>query len=156
MAEQLSLDLPTRPSVERGDYYVSDANAAVLAAIDNHESWPNLRLAVVGPEGSGKSHLAGVFVADVGGRVVNAADVSGDIPDLAVGPIAIDNADQVRDETAFFHLLNMTAANGHPVLLTAKTENPDLTMDDGAKMKEKKNPKSTNSNFVHLGSAEKS
>ena len=121
MAEQLSLDLPTRASHGRGDFYVSPANAAVLATLDDPTKWHVNKLAIVGPEGSGKSHLAAVFAAQSGGKLIGPKDLTDDVPGLAQGPLAIDDADRFSDENALFHLINLMAERGFPLLLTARS-----------------------------------
>ena len=60
---QLPLELPFRQLAGRDDFIVSDCNVLALASIDQ---WPNWRgsyraLNIVGPSGSGKSHLAAIW-----------------------------------------------------------------------------------------------
>ena len=70
---QLSFDLPLRAATGRDAFFVSPANETALAAIDAWRGWPDGRLAVVGPESSGKSHLARVWADLASARVVDAA-----------------------------------------------------------------------------------
>ena len=61
--KQLPLELPFRQLAGRDDFIVSDCNVLALASIDQ---WPNWRgnyraLNIVGPSGSGKSHLAAIW-----------------------------------------------------------------------------------------------
>ena len=53
MAEQLTFDLAVRPSLGRGDFFVSEANALALVRLDAVEGWPLKKLVLVGPEGAG-------------------------------------------------------------------------------------------------------
>lgn len=54
MSEQLTFDLPTRPALERGDFFIANSNALALAMIEDCENWPQNKHLLVGPKGSGK------------------------------------------------------------------------------------------------------
>ncbi len=122
MAEQLTFDLPTRDSRDRGDYFVSDANALALARLDDPATWPNRKLVLVGPEGAGKTHLAHVWADATGAELITPAELPHlDIPGIA-RPVALDDADGLTDaqEEALFHLHNHLGATALPFLLTAR------------------------------------
>ena len=53
-AEQLVLDLPTRPALGRAASSSSPANRLALALVDSWPAWPGGRLAVTGPRGCGQ------------------------------------------------------------------------------------------------------
>ena len=57
-ARQLTLDLGHAESFARDDFLAGPSNAAALATIERWPDWPAPVLSLVGPEGSGKSHLA--------------------------------------------------------------------------------------------------
>lgn len=122
-ARQLVLDLPVRPALGREDFFVSPANALVVAMVDRWPDWPVRRLAVVGPPGAGKTHLAHVWSARSGAKILPAAALAG----LALGEVAPDAALAVEDadgaggrgaaaEEALFHLCNRLAAQGSLLL----------------------------------------
>ncbi|MGX0975164.1 chromosomal replication initiation ATPase DnaA [Roseovarius sp. MBR-51] len=122
---QLSFDLPVRPALGREDFFVSPANAEAVAMIESWETWPARKLILAGPIGSGKTHLAHVWAALSGARIIAATDLAdADIPALALSPIAIEDADQTAGnraaEEALFHLHNLSLAEGHTILLTAE------------------------------------
>ena len=121
MARQLALDLPVRPALGREAFFVSPANATALAAIDAWETWPGRRHLLIGPAGSGKTHLAHVWAALSGARIVPARGLGADdVPALAAAPaVTVEDVDQGTDEAALFHLLNLALAEGTPLLLTA-------------------------------------
>ncbi len=122
MARQLTLDLPVRAALGREDFFVSTANALAVARLDAPDTWPRGKLALVGPAGSGKTHLAHVWARDAGARVVPAADTGAlDIGGVSTG-IAIDDADRLPDsaEASLFHLHNRLAEEGLPLLLTGR------------------------------------
>ena len=61
MTEQLTFDLPIRTSKGRDEFFVSASNAAGLHAVEHMTTWPNRMMMIVGPKGSGKSHLAAIW-----------------------------------------------------------------------------------------------
>jgi chromosomal replication initiation ATPase DnaA len=80
-------------------------------------------MALVGPEGSGKSHLAAIWAARSGARFLSARSLDGaDLPAaLATGALVVeDAAADVIDERALFHLLNLAREDGAHLLLTAR------------------------------------
>ncbi len=124
MAQQLHFDLPAREALGRDDFFVSPANAAAVGMIEGWKDWSARKLLLVGPAGSGKTHLVHVWVALAQARIVAAADLAGaDIPALATGNIAIEDAQEVArqgaSEEALFHLHNLTLAEGHSMLVSA-------------------------------------
>ncbi|MEP5153863.1 DnaA/Hda family protein [Planktotalea sp.] len=129
MSEQLSFDLPSRAALGRDDFFVSPSNALAVALIDAPHSWSNGKLLLIGPEASGKTHLAHVWAAQSGAQIISAADLSEDaVPDLLATPIVIEDVDAIAGqrpiETALFHLHNLSAAEGQNVLLTARSAPP--------------------------------
>jgi chromosomal replication initiation ATPase DnaA len=111
----------------RADFVVSPANAAAVALTADPTSWPGGRLALTGPAGAGKTHLARVLMAERGAALAEAAALRpADAPELiAAGVVVVEDADRLAAaadraaaEEALFHLLNLAAADGAPVLLT--------------------------------------
>lgn len=130
MSKQLILDLPTRQALGRDAFFVTDANAVALATLDAADTWPSGKLALVGPKGAGKTHLAHVWASERGAVIVPVADLTtADIPALAQRRfVVIEDADTLPDlpdpeaaERALFHLHNLTLAEGGRLLLTAQT-----------------------------------
>ena len=70
MARQLVFDLARAPCFDRDDFLVSTANEAAVAAVRAWPDWPSRTLLLVGPSGSGKSHLAAIWAEDVGASIV--------------------------------------------------------------------------------------
>ena len=64
LTRQIPLDLPVRAALGREDFLVSEGNALAVAQIDGWRDWPGRRLALVGPEGAGKTHLAAVWAQE--------------------------------------------------------------------------------------------
>lgn len=123
---QLPLPLPHRPSLEGDDYLVAPCNEEAVAWIDRWPDWPGPALAVVGPAGSGKTHLASVWAASSGARFMEADELTGPEGGLAPGDgaLILDDADRLMGarvcEEALFHLLNgLHGAKGRLMLTGA-------------------------------------
>ncbi|WP_419815115.1 HdaA/DnaA family protein [Glacieibacterium sp.] len=71
---QLPLPLSYRIAMGESEFFVSEANADAVAWLDRWPDWPQPQVLLVGPEGSGKSHLARLFAARVGARIVDPAE----------------------------------------------------------------------------------
>ncbi|WP_299373239.1 DnaA/Hda family protein [uncultured Tateyamaria sp.] len=123
MATQLGFDLPVRAASGRDDFMVAPSNAVALAMIDNWAAWPLGKLALTGPTGAGKTHLAQVWAAASGAQILTASQLpQHDIAALAHAPTAVEDVDRIASDmdaqTALFHLHNMLQAAGHPLLMT--------------------------------------
>ncbi len=93
-------------------------------AVSMLDSWPGAlsgALALIGPAGSGKSHLANAWAARTGARVVRAERLADEELSDASGPMLLDRADGAPHGEAFFHLLNSAAKPGACLLLTGRT-----------------------------------
>ena len=121
---QLVLDLPARPALGRADFFVSPANEVALAQVESWPDWPAGRLAVTGPEGSGKTHLAHVWAARSGARILTdplALDFATLPGDAALAIEDVDALGGVRAvEEALFHLCNHLAAGGGTLLVSGR------------------------------------
>ena len=123
MAEQLTFDLPIRTSLERGDFFVSDANALAVARLENATSWTNNKIALVGPKGAGKTHLGHVWAEATGGALISLAELdAADVVHIST-PLAVEipEAPYAQDEQSLFHLHNHMAASQLPFLMIART-----------------------------------
>jgi chromosomal replication initiation ATPase DnaA len=134
--KQLIFDLTQRPAFGREDFMVTQSNSAALALIDRWPNWTGGGAMIVGPPGSGKTHLVEVFRNQANLAVAAAEQLAtGAVPLLMAGDaVVVENAVPGKfDETAFFHLLNLARQHGKLVLVTAATpaslwqiELPDL------------------------------
>lgn len=121
---QLPLALGLPASAAREDFVASPSNKAALEMINRWPDWPGRTLALVGPEGSGKSHLASIWAAHAGASVIAAQslDEATAVVALAGGSAAIEDiAAGAMNERALFHLLNLAREQQAYVLLTART-----------------------------------
>jgi chromosomal replication initiation ATPase DnaA len=106
----------------REDFIVSTSNAEAVRAVDAWPHWHAGCLALVGPEGAGKSHLAYAWAqaADaVALTGAEATDVS--ISTLRGRPVLWEDADRTQADDLLFHLINMAGIEGGGLLLTART-----------------------------------
>jgi len=120
VARQLRLELRRPSSFRREDFIISPTNAEAVRAVDAWPAWFGGCLALIGPIGSGKTHLAQAWAAKVGATVLTAADGStaAELAPLQGRPILIEDAHKgVTDET-LFHLINMAGDEGGGLLLT--------------------------------------
>jgi chromosomal replication initiation ATPase DnaA len=123
---QLPLDLPHRPALGRGDFLVASSNAAAVAWIDRWPDWPGAALAVTGPSGSGKSHLAEVWRQASGAAWIGPAELAAHPADRLLGParaLLVEGADAgmtPRAEEELLHLYNLLAERRGHLLLTAR------------------------------------
>lgn len=130
MAEQLTFDLPVREALQREAFFVSPSNTIALATLDMPELWPNNKLVLTGPRGSGKTHMAHVWAVDRAAVIISVDELTqADIPVLAsMRNVVVEDADQIADlpnaaktESALFHLHNLTLAEGGRLLITGST-----------------------------------
>jgi len=124
MAQQMIFDLPVKTAHGRDDFFISPTNALAVKMLEDWPKWPDNKLALVGPVGSGKTHLTQVWAAEIGATVTAALDLAKtDIPMLAAAPAAIEDirniATNAAAQEALFHLHNLMHETGTPLLLTA-------------------------------------
>ena len=65
MSEQLPFRLPFQEARGAQDLFVSSSNSTAIAWLDRWPDWPHYALALWGPEGCGKTHLAHVWQKNV-------------------------------------------------------------------------------------------
>lgn len=99
---QMVLPLRWKAAQSQKDFFVSAANRDAVAFLDGWATWPIPVALLIGPAGSGKSHLAAIF-----GRRANAR--------------VWDDADRVGNEEDLFHAWNSAVEERRPLLLTARS-----------------------------------
>lgn len=115
MPQQLPLDLAYRPALGTADFVVAAANRDAVAWIDRWPDWPAHALALHGPKGCGKTHLAHVWQARSGAVALSAPPADG------VAPPSRVVLDEPRGwpETALLHLYNaLREAGGHLLIVS--------------------------------------
>ncbi|HEY3796963.1 MAG TPA: chromosomal replication initiator DnaA [Caulobacteraceae bacterium] len=119
MARQLRLKLGRPSSYARGEFILSDTNRPAIAILDDWPNWHGGCLALIGPEGSGKSHLARGWAESVGALILEPCNT--DLAEAPGRPVMMDDADKADPET-LFHLINMAGGVGGGLLLTGRTQ----------------------------------
>ena len=129
---QLALALDHAESFAREDFLSGPPNEAALALIDRWPDWPDRMMVLVGPEGSGKSHLASIWASEAGARSLSAHSLTHiNLPvALATGALVVEDvAPESVDERALFHLLNLAREDGASLLLTARSAPASWTLE---------------------------
>ena len=124
--DQLLLPIAHEPAFSRADFVVAPSNEAAVLLIDSWPDWSFGRSAVlVGPEASGKSHLARIFSARSGAEIVPAASL-----DETTGggfgrrALVIEDVEAICDERSMLHCINALAEARGFLLLTAREPPP--------------------------------
>jgi chromosomal replication initiation ATPase DnaA len=122
-AEQLILDLPHRAALGAEDFLVSDCNLGAVRLIDSWPNWQDNAQLLIGPAASGKTHLARVWQALSGARLLSLDGL--DVASLdAMGEgtaVIVEDVDRAGyDENTLFHLLNVAWEKLLFVLLTTR------------------------------------
>jgi len=126
MMAQLPLDLGHRTALGGADFHVAASNREAVAWLDRWPDWPAGGLAVHGPPGSGKTHLAHVWRDRAGARLIGPTDLTGLDPHrlAAAGPVAIDALGDValdaEAERQLLHLYNALVSSGRTLLLLGR------------------------------------
>ena len=115
---------------------VTEANRDAAHLLTQWRSWPNGALALIGPEGSGKTHLALAWALETGARQLAPnvpADEAATLFRDADRRLVIDDADGPRDDGMLWRLLDLARTEGGAVLLTGaeppsrwQVQTPDL------------------------------
>jgi chromosomal replication initiation ATPase DnaA len=123
LPRQLAFALPHAESLTRDNFLEGPANEAGLALVESWPDWPNRIMLLVGPEGSGKSHLASIWAERSGARSTSAhALTAAAVPGaLATGALVVEDLKPGDfDERAMFHLMNLAREDEAYVLMTAR------------------------------------
>ncbi len=120
---QLTLGFPHEPTTGRADFVTGRANLEAIAIVEAMPDWPPRGVLLVGPEGSGKSHLAAIWCEFPGAARIAATDLTRDDADrlTAGGVVAVEDLHNGPiDEAALFHLLNLAGERDAKVLMTSR------------------------------------
>jgi chromosomal replication initiation ATPase DnaA len=127
LTRQLPLDLGFASSYAAADYLVSASNADAFAWVERWPDWPGVGLALCGPPGCGKTHLAHVWRERSRATIIDAATLTSvdpshllaSPPALAIDGLAAGSLDDAA-ERALLHLYNMTNERRGHLLLCAE------------------------------------
>ncbi|MCX5577020.1 DnaA ATPase domain-containing protein [Kaistia terrae] len=120
---QLPLSLPHSAAMTRADFIVGRANQSAVALIDRFPDWPNPVALLVGPVGSGKTHLGQIWKAATGAVEIAARDLATTGLDELVGesPVLVEDLhEEGVSQPALFHLFNLVRERRVAALLTSR------------------------------------
>jgi chromosomal replication initiation ATPase DnaA len=105
---------------------VAEANRDAVKLLTQWRTWPSGALALTGPKGSGKTHLALAWALEAGARHVSARAAADDAAAIfreAQGLLFIDDADGDADQAMLWRVLDLARAESGAVLVVG-SENP--------------------------------
>ncbi|NIZ10250.1 chromosomal replication initiator DnaA [Pseudooceanicola sp. HF7] len=121
----LPLLSPTE-AMGKEDFILGPGNEVAFAMLDNWPAgWSANKVALWGPEGSGKTHLTRIWARKADASLLDARELTrADIPDISRGPVAVENVPEIAGdwvaEEALFHLHNLVLAEGNWLLVTGR------------------------------------
>ncbi|MFT4913659.1 MAG: chromosomal replication initiation ATPase DnaA [Brevundimonas sp.] len=116
------LKLPLERDVPAGaaEFVRSPSNTEAMAVLEHWPDGGEQVLALHGPAGSGKSHLAAIWAERVGAIALHGAEAGlADPLELEGRPVLLDRAQDADDET-LFHLINLAQSGGGALLLASR------------------------------------
>jgi chromosomal replication initiation ATPase DnaA len=119
---QAALPLAGTTSYLPKDFVITDANTEAYRLVMAWPHWPDTRMILSGPAGSGQTHLAHIWASFSGATALSCEHYAPaeQLLKLPTGsPVWLDNAEQTPS-TDLFHLLNLAQERGHSLLLCAK------------------------------------
>ncbi len=122
LKRQLILNFEHRVALTGDDFLVSDSNREAVEWIDIWPNWPAPALVIIGPPGSGKTHLAAVFAIKSNARLVSLDELETIAANLSQDVIVEDMAGglSAEHEESFLHLYNVVKEAGHRMLITSR------------------------------------
>ena len=123
MTGQMALNLPVRVDFSAESFVEGRANAEAVAALARWHDWPRAVMALVGPAGAGKSHLAAIWAREAKAVVTDATGLETCLAALPSGRcLLLEDVDGEVPEAALFHAINRAAEGDIPaLLLTGRT-----------------------------------
>lgn len=119
MARQLRLSLGRDGPLSFDDFASGPSNAEAVAAVQAWPAWRDGCLALIGPKGAGKTHLACAWAEAAGARILDARNP--DVEAAAGRPVLLEDADQPDCAEGLFHLINLASRPGGGLMVTART-----------------------------------
>ena len=130
MNEQLVLGLSLKEALEKEDFFISSSNLDAVTLLDNTDRWASGVLLLVGPKGSGKTHLSTVWSKENKAKHVKLEAVLREMENgldhefVCVEDIdVIEKAERqkkLKIEEGIFHLINSIGSRGGNLLISSR------------------------------------
>lgn len=119
--DQFPFLFPAIERFSRADFVAAPSNASALALVERWPDWPDRAMRLIGPPGSGKSHLLAIWADRAGAMRLNPEELPAVASLAADAPraLALDDVYRATDETRLFHLLNYVFEHKVFLLMTA-------------------------------------
>ena len=120
MSDQLIFDWPPKEGLRAQDFFVAKPNERAVTMLSDTTAWPEQKLVLVGPQASGKSHLARIFAEETGAKIFSSSKIP-KICEISEA-VVVEDADRIPtdQQEALFHLHNNLRAAQIPLLLTSR------------------------------------
>lgn len=121
---QYIFDLPHAVSYAPEDFVPADSNRNAHAVAAGAAPWAQRIMAITGPEGSGKTHLAHLFAARTGARIIAAAALGTKPADALLEGAdcaVLELPDGALAEEALAQFINAALARETKLLVTARS-----------------------------------
>ncbi|NTE85997.1 DnaA regulatory inactivator HdaA [Agrobacterium rubi] len=120
-AEQLPLAFSHQTATGRDDLLVAAPLDAAVSIVDEWPRWPSPVVILVGPQGSGKSHLASIWKNTSGAVDIQPKPDAQAARAAEHSPVLFEDADRNGfDDTELFHVINSVRENGTSLLITTR------------------------------------
>ncbi|NDE90778.1 MAG: DNA replication protein [Alphaproteobacteria bacterium] len=114
-AQQIPLALPVDPSMGEDDFLITQSNQTAVVQLNNHDT-----LLLLGPKGTGKSHLARIWQKRHKATLFDGMNVA-TLNSAVLWEDADRSAWNAQTQQNAFHLLNSAKEKQFPLLITATT-----------------------------------
>ena len=129
MNEQLVLGLTLKEALEKEDFFISSSNMDAVTLLGNTDRWASGVLLLVGPKGSGKTHLSTVWSKENKAKYIGLEEV---LPEIEKGLnhdlVCVEDIDAIEKterknkskiEEGIFHLINRIGSRGGRLLISS-------------------------------------
>ena len=130
MNEQLVLGLSLKEALEKEDFFISSSNLDAVTLLGNPDRWASGVLLLVGPKGSGKTHLSNVWSKEHKAKHVKLEAVLLEMEKginhelVCVEDIDIiekaERQKKLKIEEGIFHLINSIGNRGGKLLISSR------------------------------------
>ena len=129
MNEQLVLGLALKEALQKEDFFISSSNLEAVTLLDNINQWGSGVLLLVGPKGSGKTHLSLVWCKENKAKYLKLESVLQEMEKgLTHHSVCVEDIDIIayaerqeksKIEEGIFHLINSVGSRGGKLLISS-------------------------------------